>query len=58
MINLEQLLTKLRVSDDGELEILGNIDEGYYNFDIVAVDFGPNSTTILKAISKVIYIYK
>lgn len=49
----EQLLTKLRVSDDGELEVLGNIDEGYYNFDIVAVDFGPNSMTVLKATSKV-----
>ncbi|XP_027842981.2 uncharacterized protein LOC114124021 [Aphis gossypii] len=49
----EQLLTKLRVSDDGELEVLGNIDEGHYNFDIVAVDFGPNSTTVLKATSKV-----
>jgi len=45
----------LRVTDDGELEILGNIDEGSYSFDIVAVDYGPNSTTVLKDRSKVIY---
>jgi len=45
----------LRVTDDGELEVLGNIDEGYYSFDIVAVDYGPNSTTVLKDRSKVIY---
>ncbi|CAI6348183.1 unnamed protein product [Macrosiphum euphorbiae] len=49
----EQLLTKLRVTDDGELEVMGNIDEGYYSFDIVAVDYGPNSTTVLKDRSKV-----
>jgi len=46
----------LRVTDDGELEVLGNIDEGYYSFDIVAVDYGPNSTTVLKDRSKVINI--
>ncbi|XP_026807790.1 uncharacterized protein LOC113550256 [Rhopalosiphum maidis] len=49
----EPLLTKLRVNDDGELEVLGSIDEGYHSFDVVAVDYGPNSTTILKARSKV-----
>ncbi|KAL5243981.1 hypothetical protein ACI65C_011391 [Semiaphis heraclei] len=49
----EPLLTKLRITDDGELEVLGNIDEGYYNFDVVAVDYGPNSTTALKDRSKV-----
>lgn len=49
----EHLLTKLRVTDDGELEVLGNIDEGYYSFDIVAVDYGRNSTTVLKDRSKV-----
>lgn len=54
--DLEPLLTKLRITDDGELEVLGNIDEGYYNFDVVAVDYGPNSTTVLKDRSKVIYI--
>ncbi|XP_025202436.1 cadherin-87A-like [Melanaphis sacchari] len=49
----EQLLIRLRISDDGELELLGNIDEGYYIFDVVAVDYSPNSTSILKARSKV-----
>ncbi|XP_022177630.1 uncharacterized protein LOC111038715 [Myzus persicae] len=49
----EQLLTKLRITDDGELEVLENIDEGFYSFDVVAVDYGPNSTTVLKDRSKV-----
>lgn len=43
----------LRVSQDGDLEVIGNIDEGIYDFDVVAVDYGPGSSTLLKARSKV-----
>lgn len=49
----DHLWPKLRVSKDGELEIIGVIDEGSYNFDVVAVDFGPNSSTVLNARSRV-----
>jgi hypothetical protein len=47
----------LRVSEDGDLEIIGVIDEGTYNFDVVAADFGPNSSTVLKARSRVTVIF-
>jgi len=57
ILTLEHLLSKLRVNNNGLLEVIGNIDEGFYNFDVVAVDHGPNSSTILKAKSIVIYNY-
>lgn len=43
----------LRVNKDGDLEVIGNIDEGVYDFDVVAVDYSPGSSTLLKARSKV-----
>jgi len=46
-------LLKIRVSKYGDLEVIGKIDEGFYDFDVVAVDYGPNSSTRLKAKSKV-----
>ncbi|XP_025420336.1 uncharacterized protein LOC112690522 isoform X2 [Sipha flava] len=49
----DHLWPMLRVSEDGDLEIIGVIDEGTYNFDVVAADFGPNSSTVLKARSRV-----
>lgn len=49
----DHLWPKLRVSKEGDLEIIGVIDEGTYYFNIVAEDFGPNSSTVLKARAKV-----
>lgn len=43
----------LRVNKDGDLEVIGNIDEGIYDFDVVAVDYSPGSSTLQKARSKV-----
>lgn len=50
---VELLMPMLRVSKDGDLEVIGTIDEGIYDFDVVAVDYGPDSSTLLKARSKV-----
>lgn len=53
-MNLEELLTKLRINKDGDLEVIGYIEQGFYNFDVVASDFGINSSIVLNATSKVI----
>lgn len=45
----------MRIDHNGDLEVIGNIDEGFYCFDVVAVDNSPNSSTVpLKAVAKVI----
>ncbi|VVC25193.1 Cadherin,Cadherin-like,Cadherin conserved site [Cinara cedri] len=52
----DQLLSNLRISRDGDLEVIGNIIEGFYSFDVVAVDFSPNhksSSAVLKTKSRV-----
>ncbi|XP_050422826.1 protocadherin Fat 4-like isoform X2 [Adelges cooleyi] len=39
---------KLKIDKiDGTLTAMGEINEGYYAFDVVASDYGPNSTTTL-----------
>jgi len=43
------------MNKDGDLEIIGYIEEGFYNFDIVASDFDPESSTVLTDTSKVIH---
>lgn len=52
----DQLLSNLRISRDGRLEVIGNIVEGFYSFDVVAVDFRPDnnsSVAVLRTRSKV-----
>lgn len=53
LLNSDELLTKLRVNNNGDLEIIGNINEGFYDFEVLAVDYDPNTSTVLRAKSKV-----